>query len=158
MSNRLLKTRSAGLIRDRSAIVIHAVSDERPTVILARFNEIELVSTTGTMFSFPKGAIARIDSQTLRIAVSTAPNGPERAGSANKGVIGWNTSIGEYTVNLSVGQFQGLGITEHTPFAYAEKKIFTRENHPTTEENIARLIFFTWNGEDGFHVYKNIFV
>src|SRR6185436_16687960 len=60
-------------VTDLRAGIVDAVHDHRPTVVLALLDEIQLIATARTMFSFPKPSVGR-KGQTLWGAMPHRPD------------------------------------------------------------------------------------
>ena len=56
------------------SVIVHAISDERPAVVLALLDEINFVSAPAAMLGIPRLAWLGIDCKSLRSAVSQTPD------------------------------------------------------------------------------------
>src|SRR4029077_2656358 len=63
-------------------------TDERPAVVVASHDEIDLVAALGTVLLLPQLAVSPVDGETLRIAVAIRPDFGTGAGFVDERIVG----------------------------------------------------------------------
>lgn len=76
-----------------SPIVVHPVSDDRPPVVVAFENVIQLITTTRAMLCAVDRAIAWIDCESLSVAMPIRPDAFDRAGRVDERIVIGRTAI-----------------------------------------------------------------
>src|SRR5690606_24288586 len=72
---------------DLAAAVVFTVGDHRPTIILARLIQIDLVAALRTVLTGPQLVGDRVQSRALHIAVADGPDFRQGAGGVHEGVV-----------------------------------------------------------------------
>ena len=76
-----------------SPVVVHPVSDDRPPVVVAFENVIQLITTTRAMLCAVDRAIAWIDCESLSVAMPIRPDAFDRAGRVDERIVIGRTAI-----------------------------------------------------------------
>ncbi|MNF83635.1 hypothetical protein D3C84_659600 [compost metagenome] len=75
---------------------------QRPPVILAAFDDVQLVAAPGTVFVFPQGAGPWIERSTLRVAHTVGPDFGAHTGLTDKWVVVRYFTVGIDTNDLAL--------------------------------------------------------
>ena len=79
---------------DRQAwAVVHAVADNGPAVVVARFDNIKLIAALGAMLVGPHVSGDRVDVDALGIAMPVAKDFRQRTALTHEGVVAWHSAI-----------------------------------------------------------------
>src|SRR5690606_1009851 len=79
---------------DGGAIIIYTKRHNRPSVIGARLDNIQLIAALGPMFNLPKNAGLGIDRGSLNVAVAVGPDLRKRAILIDKRIVVGNRTVG----------------------------------------------------------------
>src|SRR6266436_2563901 len=80
-------------LADRASGILPAVRDHRPAVVGAATNDIELVPAERTVFVLPQLSGFGMHNQSLRVAMSIAPNFGSRVLRSDEGIVGRNRAV-----------------------------------------------------------------
>jgi hypothetical protein len=75
-----------GVSGDGSSVVIHAVGDDGPAIVVAGFDDVEFVAAAWNVLGFPEFAGNGADGEALGIAMAVAPDGFDSASRLTKGL------------------------------------------------------------------------
>src|SRR5690606_35080772 len=113
---RLLDALAATVGSEHGAVVVDAVRDHRPAVVAPATHDVQLVAAARAVFGGPQAAGARLERQSLRIAVAEAVDAGKRIGAAAERVVVGNAAVAGDAVDLAVGatglarQFRGAAV------------------------------------------------
>ena len=102
------------------AVVIDAVTDHRPAVVLALNNDIYFIATFRPMLLFPQLALS-IKCKTFGVANTIGPYLAPRPGLSDKRIVSRNGTIGLNTNNLAKRVGKILGGRSHIVGVIAER-------------------------------------
>src|SRR5581483_3931633 len=88
-------------LADRAAVVLPPVGDDRPSVIRAFLDDVQLVSAKRSVLRLPEHACDRIERESLRIAMTVAPDFRPCVLGCNKGIVRRHAAIVRETQNLA---------------------------------------------------------
>ena len=80
VDHRLGQVRPRIRARDRHAVVVRRVGDERPAVVLAGLDQVQLVAASRAVLDFPQPAVGR-ERQAVRRPMTAASRSPTASGS-----------------------------------------------------------------------------
>ena len=105
-----------------TATIIHSVGDDRPAVILATLESVNLVTAARAMLGLPKGTRCWVSNQPLRVAIAVGPDRRIRVRLAGKGVILGDSSVIMDAVNFTIRPAQVLSLVHRAAVADSEKE------------------------------------
>src|SRR5690606_3691594 len=82
--------------------VVHAVAGDGPAVVLPGFGQVELVPAARAVLAFPQPAGARIDRQSLAVAMAVTPDLRSRARPARQRTVGGNAAVQVHAYQLAL--------------------------------------------------------
>ena len=103
-------------------VVIHAVGDDRPTVVEALLDEVELVAAARAVFDVVEFAGDGMEGEALRVAVTVAPDGGCGFGVLHERIVGGDAAVVMDAVNFAGGPGEVLGIFAVAAFADGEEQ------------------------------------
>ena len=89
LHHRLLHTRLLGLVGNRGAVVVDAVGDDGPAVVVAALDAVQLVAAPRAVLGCPEVAGHRVPGHSLDVAVAVAPDRPRRAPACRRTGCPW---------------------------------------------------------------------
>ena len=89
----LLHTRHAGFVGDGSAVVVDAVGDDRPAIVAADTDGIQLIAAFWSVFGLPDRAADGMHNQALLVAMAVGEDAWQRTSRLEKGIIIWYGAI-----------------------------------------------------------------
>ena len=91
-----------------TAIVLATVGNDRPTIVRSATDAIDFIAAKRAVFSRPECARARVKGESVRIAMTQAPDFRARASPPDERVVLWNSSVVIQSNDLSVMRPQFL--------------------------------------------------
>src|SRR5690242_4360979 len=82
---------------------LNAVRDDRPAVVMARLDDVDLVASLRAVLRFPELAGDRIPREALRVAVAVAPDRRYRPGTVHEGIVLRHAPIVVHAMDLAGG-------------------------------------------------------
>ena len=96
--------------RERCSVVVHPKTHERPTVVRALANPIELIAAAQAVFRLVNHMVARVDHKALRVAVTITPHCRQRVLAIRKRIISGNFSIEQNAKYFAIRESEVLGL------------------------------------------------
>src|SRR5262249_7407277 len=123
---------------DLGSVVIDAVADHRPAVVLAGLRNVDLVAAARPVFVHPQLAARRIDRRALRIAMTVTPDFRLGAVLADEGIVGRGGAVGTNTNQLAqvIAEILRL-VAIREMLAHGEKQAFVGHLDDAAAEMIA---------------------
>ena len=106
-----------------SSVVIHAVGDDGPAVVVAGFDDVEFVAAAGTVLGFPEFASNGTEGEALGIAVAVAPDRFDSSVSIDEGIVRGHTAIFVNAIDLAIGMREFLFVSGRGTVAYREEEV-----------------------------------
>ena len=148
----------AGLVRalvDFRAVVIDAVADHRPAVVLALLDDVDLVAALRAVLFLPQLAVGRIDGEAFGVAVAVAPDFRPRAGFADERIVGRHRTVGSYAHDLADGVGEVLRVVARDEMiAERYEQIAVGCLHDAAGDIVAAGRWRAGLAEDDFHVIE----
>src|SRR5262245_40509551 len=86
---------------NRGTVVVDTIADEWPAVVVTGDDKIDLIATLGAVLLFPQPAVSRVDSETLRIAMTIRPDFGTRARLVDEWIVGRRHALGRNPDDLA---------------------------------------------------------
>ncbi len=121
VKNRLFQSLLLGKVGEHGSVIVDAIGDYRPAIVLTRKDEVEFVAPAGPVFRFPQFAGHRMEAVALWIPVAITPyrsHGPRTSG---KWIIGRDCPVVVDTMDFTIVVARLLGKNKMlSPVANAE--------------------------------------
>src|SRR5918993_4871086 len=102
LGDRLLHALVRRAVGHGSAVVVHAIRDDRPAVVAPRLDDVDLVAASRSVLDLPQLTGDRMPHESLRVAVAIAPDTRHRAGLLREGIVVGHPAIVPDAVDLAV--------------------------------------------------------